>query len=316
MFNTASRRKMSARLVNGAALVCFATFALYSTQAAPESVERIFAAHALSLRDSALLGEQRFVDVANRMPGSAIAGPEAASFLWSLSFPNMIVKLGRLRSEAPVSLYYDPLLDIAVLAFWERVDEGYHIKFSRTVPGTWLENSASEASLLPPWISEESALNSLLQTTADRLDAFTKMHPPEAFEGGRNHATFAEMAAGMRLVLPRLIWNANQRAQWTESSYQWLEPVVTEIELALNSANAQQMILAAPDTDPVTAEALAELPKQYVDELVLDLVVASPQNRLVFASSPADGDTYVIVICEIDASVCRLQRFLFLSLTD
>ena len=151
---------------------------LLSVQAHAGNPSRELASHALALRQSALDGDQQFSDVTSRMPGSGIVDSEVLSRLWSLSFPNMIVKLGRHRSEAPVSLYYDPLLDIAVLAFWERDGNGYGVKAVRALPGEWLGPGIQDPPVLPSWMSEEAALSALVRTTGERLDAFAGMHLP------------------------------------------------------------------------------------------------------------------------------------------
>jgi len=287
-------------------------------QAHAESPEREFASHALALRQSALDGEQQFSDVMNRMPGSGILESETLSWLWSLSFPNMIVKLGRHRSEAPVSLYYDPLLDIAVLAFWERDGNGYGVKAVRALPGAWMGSGVREPSAQPPWIGEENALSSLLRTAGERLEAFEELHPPGAHERGRSGTTFAEAAEGMRAVMARLAWNAGQRVQWTEpgSSRQWLVPLLEDVERALLASDVRHIMEVAPETDSATAEALARLPGEYVKETALDLVVGSSESRLLIASSPADGDTYIMATCQISASLCLPSRLALLSLTD
>jgi len=285
-----------------------------SVQAHADNPSRELASRALALRQSALDGDQQFSDVTSRMPGSGIVDSEVLSRLWSLSFPNMIVKLGRHRSEAPVSLYYDPLLDIAVLAFWE-CDDGCHVKAVRALPGEWLGPGIQDPPVLPSWMSEEAALSALVRTTGERLDAFAGMHPGDAMAGGLNDATFAEAAAGMRAVLPRLLWNANQRVQWS-GSYQWLSPLLEEVEQALHSGSSDRIAGIAPETDPDTVEALAELPEQYIDELALDMMVRSQSHRLLAASSAADGDVYVMILCEVDGTSCRAERFMLISLVD
>ena len=100
-----------------------------------KSDELLFAARALEFRDAGVAGNEGFLAVVSAMPGSAIVEPELLLSLWAPSFANTIVKLGRLRSDAPVSLYYDPLLDIAVIAYWNRTDDGYSIRSVRTLTG-------------------------------------------------------------------------------------------------------------------------------------------------------------------------------------
>jgi len=283
-----------------------------------EYPEREFASHALALRQSALDGEPQFIDVMNRIPGAGIMDSEVLSYLWSLSFTNMIVKLGRHRSETPVSLYYTPLLDVAVLVFWERDEAGYHVKIAQALPGEWLGSKPQESSVLPPWIVEENALSSLLQTTGERFDKFDELHPPGTSKQGEGGATFAEAAGGMREVLPRLVWNADQHLKWTDENlaYPWLEKLLIQMETALSAADSQQLLSMAPGTDAVTAEALAQLPGEYIEEITLDLVAGSSENQLLIASSPADGDTYIMAMCKIDGLQCRPSRLVLLSLTD
>ena len=144
------------------------------------------------------------------------------------------------------------------------------------------------------------------------------MHPAGSLERGVNDATFAESAAGMRAVMARLAWNAGQRVQWTESgsSWQWLVPLLEDVEQALHSGSSDRIAGIAPETDPDTVEALAELPEQYIDELALDMMVRSQSHRLLAASSAADGDVYVMILCEVDGTSCRAERFMLISLVD
>ncbi len=294
------------------------SISIISVQTQAESLERRIASSALALRQSALDSDVSFGYLVNRMPGARIIDSDALPLLWNLSFSNMVVKLGRLRSSSPVSLYYDPLLDVALLAYWIREEDTYRVTAVRSLPGDWLGSSMQESSLLPSWMSDQNPLSALEKTTGERLSAFTELHPVDATEGGRNDITFAEAAAGLRTVLPRLLWNADHRAQWTDkdSPYLWLESTLMQIESVLAEADSQQLLSVAPETDPDTASALADLPSQYLDELVLDLVLGSSQERLLIASSIADGDIYVMALCQIESSACRLRRFLFLSLID
>ena len=76
--------------------------------AAQESSARLFATHALALRAAGVAGEGPAAKVLAAMPGAGMAGDgESLSALWRPFFANAIVKLGRLRSPAPVALYYN-----------------------------------------------------------------------------------------------------------------------------------------------------------------------------------------------------------------
>ena len=96
-------------------------------RATDESAARLFAAHALALRSAVVAGEERAAEMLAAMPGAGMVAREMLTVLWSPSFANAVVKLGRLRSSGPAALYYDPLLDIAVLTLWTRADEGYRV---------------------------------------------------------------------------------------------------------------------------------------------------------------------------------------------
>ena len=58
-----------------------------------------------------------------RHAGAAGAGAAPVA-LWRPFFANAVVALGRLPSSAPVALYYNPLLDVAVATLWEKQDGG------------------------------------------------------------------------------------------------------------------------------------------------------------------------------------------------
>ena len=68
---------------------------------AEESPARQFAASALALRSAVVAGEERALAVLAAMPGAGMAARETLPALWSPTFANAIVKLGRLRSTGP-----------------------------------------------------------------------------------------------------------------------------------------------------------------------------------------------------------------------
>ena len=160
--------------------------------AAEESAARVFAAHALDLRAAGVGGEARAMAVLADMPGVAMVDAEMVPLLWSASFANAIVKLGRLRSSGPVALYYDPLHDVAVLTFWRREDGGWRVDSVRALPAERLETPEAEVPLLPSWTTAEVGLvETMTRTTAARLDAFRRAHPADAGEPGRDGALAA-----------------------------------------------------------------------------------------------------------------------------
>ena len=278
---------------------------------------RLFAAHALALRAEGADAARAAVEVLAFMPGSGRVGDELLPLLWRPFFENAIVQLGRLGSSAPVALYYNPLLDVAVLARWEREGEGYRVASARALPGERLGEPGAAAPLLPEWMGAgDGALDALARVAAARLAVFRQAHPAKESAAGRDGATFASAAADMRAVLPRLVWNAASRAQWTEAMGSWLRPALAGVEAALDTRDAGALSAAAPETDAETAETLAALPPAFASRLALDMVLpAGERERLLIGSLPEDGNIYVFVQCRLGAEACALRRFSLLSVS-
>lgn len=274
---------------------------------------RQFAAHALAFRSAAVDGTSSAVDVLAVVPGAGAAN--AQPLLWRPFFENAIVKLGRVRSWAPVALYYNPLADLALLTFWERRETAYQIVSIRALPGERLNSPGAFAPEYPGWLEADDGVAALAGTTRRRLTAFRRAHPAEAPEAGRDGATFHAAASDMRAARPRLTWLLAVRAQWAAAEDSWLFGALAAIDEALGAGRAAAILAAAPDTDAATASALSELPSRYTERLTLDLTleVGGP-DRLLIASSVDDGDIYVFVVCRLDGGDCGLRRLVLLSL--
>ena len=284
-----------------------------------ESAARALAAQALAFRAAVVAGEESAMDVLAAMPGSGMVGRDMLPALWGPSFANSIVKLGRLDSSGPVALYYDPLLDVAVIAFWIEDGGAYRMVSARALPGERLAEPDAEAPLSPPWLSAEGGLVGALSRTARaRVGAFSRGHPADGRERARDSATFAAAAADMRVVLARLIRNAQRRARWTDRARPWLKPALTEAEKLLDVRDPAVLRTAAPDTDEESAVALAALPDGYAGRLALDMTLALGEtDRLLIGSSAGDGDIYVLVLCRLSGpGLCDLRRFLLISLLE
>ena len=232
-------------------------------------------------------------------------------------FENAIVQLGRLRSPAPVALYYNSLLDVAVLARWEKQGDAYRVASLRAFPGERLGEPGAAAPPLPEWMGAgDGAVDALARITADRLAVFRQAHPAKGSAAGRDGATFASAAADMRALLPRLVWHAASRAQWADEMGSWLRPTLAEVEAALDARDAGALTAAAPETDAKTAQTLAGLPPAFASRLVLDMVLPAGENeRLLIGSLPEDGAVYVFVQCRLGAEACALRRFALLSVS-
>ena len=275
---------------------------------------RGFAAHALTLRAEVVDG--RGAPVLALIPGGLAQGFMAE--LWPAFFENTMVALGRLRSPAPRALYYNPLLDVAVSTIWEKRKGGWRLSVIRALPGERLAGRPGNVPSRPSWVAaDERPVEALAATAAARLAAFRRAHPPGAKEAARIATTFAGDAADARAAWPRLMWNARLRTGWNTGTEPWLRPTLSDITETLSTGDAKAVTAAAPATDAATAEAIAGLPAEFAQRLVLDMVLSAGEDgRLLIGSLPDDGEMYFLVLCRLDGAACGLRRIMMVSLLD
>ena len=274
-----------------------------------------FAAQALAFRTAAIERSDAATKILAMIPGSVPV--DVLPGLWHSFFENAIVKLGRLRAPVPVALYYNPLLDIALITVWEQKDGHYRVALIRAFPGERLAAPTATVPDQPAWMVADDPITTLAGITATRLDTFRHAHPAEAQDvGERNTVTFAAAAANMRAALPRLLWNAGIRTQWTVETEPWLFPALAQIDQALAARTAAALTAVAPDTDTTVADAIADLPTAFAAHLTLDMVLpAGKEKRLLIGSMPDDGDVYLFVLCRLEGADCALRRFMLSSLS-
>ena len=305
------------RLVGAVAFLLAAEALAPGKAAAQESHARPFATHALALRASGVAGGAEAAAILEIAPGSgAVGAEEALPDLWSPFFANAIVKLARLRSPGPAALYYNPLLDIVLLTFWERRATGYLVVSARALPGERHVDPDSQFALAPPWMRsrDEGPFGAFVRMAQARLDAFLRAHPAGASEAGRDSRAFASAAADMRAVLPRLLWSGAAALRWGNGEIPWLDATLADIDRALAASTPAALIEAAPDTSPEAAAALVGLPPAFAEKLGLDMIVeAGAGGRLLFASLPEDGHIYVVAECREAGSDCALVRVTLFS---
>ena len=274
-----------------------------------------FAAQALALRVAAIERNDVATRILAAIPGSGPA--EILPDLWHPFFENAIVKLGRIRAPVPVALYYNPLLDIALITDWEQKDGHYRVAAIRGIPGERLADPTATVPDQPAWMVADEPIATLARITATRLDTFRQTHPANAQDAaGRNGLTFATAATNMRATLPRLLWNAGIRTQWTAETAPWLFPTLAQIDQALAARTTAALTAAAPDTDTTNADAIANLPAAFAARLTLDMILPTGKDkRLLIGSMPDDGDVYLFVLCRMEGADCALRRFMVASLS-
>lgn len=278
------------------------------------SEARLFAAHALALRTGGLRGDPTTMDILAAMRASGSA--KAARALWPPFFENAIVKLGRLRSPTPVALYYNPLLDVALITFWRRGPGRYSIESIRALPGERLAKPGVRVARQPGWLSSGDPISELMSITDARLSAFRRAHPASGSATSEDQASFASATEDLRQALPRLVWLLASRTRWADDTHRWLFSALTRIDGILAAGDVQALSAASPLTDLETATALAELPAGFAERLTLDMMleVGGP-DRLLVVSSFDDGHIYVLVLCRFHGDACALRRFVLLSLS-
>ncbi len=276
-----------------------------------------FVMHAVALRANAVAGIDPATEILATIPGSALLtdGAKAEDVLpliWSPFFENTVVTFSRVDSPAPVALYYNPLLDVAVFTQWEKHEQEYRVASIRALPGERLTNSSAVVSPRPYWLeADEGPIEALSRITAERIEAFSHAHAAQADGAEPTPTTDTDMQA----ALPRLIWNTVQRAEWDEEPSTWLQPALVSIDEALDARNATTLMAAAPATDEATASALSGLPEGFAGRLRLDMVLDGDEHeRILIGSLPDDGDIYVFVTCRLNGTICALDRFLFVPL--
>ena len=285
---------------------------------AAEPDARLFAAHALALRAAGVAGDESAQDFLAGLPGAGAVAEEALPVLWRPFFENAIVKLGRLQSPAPVALYYNPLLDVAVFSLWEQHENTYRAVLARALPGERLGDPDAGVAPRPRWMAaEDGPIEALARITAARLGTFRRMHPAQNRDGGIDRIPFAAAAADLRAVAPRLAGNVVRRALWAADTVPWMQRALTEIEEALAARDAADLMAAAPHTDADAAAAIAALPAEFTARLTLDMALdAGGHERLLIGSLPDDGAVYVFVLCRVQGDACVLSRFVLASVLE
>ena len=234
----------------------------------------------------------------------------ALEAIWVPFFQNAIVEVEQVASAEPIVMYYNPLLDVAMLASWQFMPEvGYQIHAMRVTPGERLLDRRADVDPVPAWITGTGDIGfELAQTATRRLAEFHTASSAlkdwsASSEEGYDRARYDFLAAE-----PRLVWNVAQRAAWSREP--WLETALAKIQAALASRDSDAIATYAPDTDVAVAYALSNMAEGLAEHLVLDMVIGGDdRSHLLIGSTPEDGTVFVLVLCRLSGKSCELSEF-------
>lgn len=130
---------------------------------------------------------------------------EHSDAIWQQFFASSIIKIGRVASSRPISLYYNPVLDIGLVVTWTAASG---TRFTPTtlsiLPCEALAEADGQPSETPAWLLSRDPPNSLAQLASARLSAFATQHPLLAKEAPDNRSQ-AATSASQRIAVRRLL---------------------------------------------------------------------------------------------------------------
>lgn len=280
-----------------------------------------FQTYALALRQAGVERTDIALHVFGLIPGVSRLLPPTASdveqdvilgAIWGPFFENAIVEVGNVKTPAPIAIYYNPLLDVALWTQWERSNDlSYRITRLRAAPGERLTVSDVEVPATPRWMTEVAPVEALSEITIERLSSHL-FDSSFLDSGNLEDVAYDQAAQELRAAQLRLEWNMLQRSQWSVAYAQWLSKTISVIEETMELKDAAALVSRAPDTDPETSMIIADLPDGFVSDLVLDMVLEYDEEyRILIISMQSDGEIYVLIHCrlDLDAKVCMPRQY-------
>ena len=127
-----------------------------------------FPGQAAALRRSVVDRDDMSMRVLGLIPGvSWLVPPDATEAqrnsvlkqTWGPFFENAVIETRAADTPTPAALYYNPLLDVALLTYWERtVDSAYRISELRIVPGERLSAADAATPVAPAWMTSATPI--------------------------------------------------------------------------------------------------------------------------------------------------------------
>ena len=276
----------------------------------PTSFER----QVLEIRDSVLAANDTALSVLSRVPGigSAIelnapddVSSAALEAMWIPFFENALIEMIHEETAGPTAIYYNPLMDVAMYTRWEPNPEGnYRIAQLSVMPGEYLQDVDATVPYLPQWMTAQDPFAELEGISTKRLHAFRTFEEASR-RNLQDGTTYSDAADSFLVAEPRLTQSLIWRLEWR--NLDWLPLTLATIQAALNAADGDALLAAAPATHPETASFIAELPDGFAEKLILDLILEDGgPNRILLGSGRYDGGTYVCASCEITGNACVL----------
>ena len=273
-----------------------------------------FERQVLEVRDAALAANDNALSVLSRVPGIGsvieLNAPDdessaALEAMWIPFFENALVEMIHEKPAGPAAIYYNPLMDVALYTRWAPNPEGnYRIAQLSVLPGEHLQDADATVPYLPQWMTAQDPFAELEGISAKRLHAFRTFEEADrrTFLDG---TAYGDAADSFLVAEPRLTQSLIWRLEWR--NLDWLPLTLATIQAALNAADGDALLAAAPATHPETAGFITELPDGFAEKLILDLIMEDGgPNRILLGSGRYDGGTYVCASCEITGNACVL----------
>ena len=148
-----------------------------TSQAGRKQAVDLFLSTALSLRTAMVLHSDVAWPYYMMMPQTSYSTDptyiKLRPLFWSMMFRDSIVRVADITSKSPLAFYYNPLIDVTVIAKWDqRGDRRYDLVDIIAVPGEYFDgvSPVPPASPMPRWLVNQQ------QGLAGELRRFTQAH--------------------------------------------------------------------------------------------------------------------------------------------
>lgn len=247
------------------------------------------------------LASQRFADAVASIRAevplrfmTAIPDYQANSDAWSFFFTGSYLLIGAADQPHPVTAYYNPLHDAAIIIRWgRRSDDSMMIESGTLVTGRW-ENTlpAGQKSHVPRWLEGSAAPpDRLRDQTRSWVEAFERIYPRD---GGQS-------ASPLPTPTPELVesvfeWGRMQMESVValrQPGLKGLRQEVDRFRQTLVTGTPAEFAALLPASRQPTAQVLAQTPLTWRAHLTPLLVMPGQESRAVILGDPQSPGFYV-----------------------